>query len=156
MADPSLLPSSSPGAARDSIPTASANLAPDGATENLRLGRQAFEAGRLDEALARAWHVTELAPGDADAFALLGRSLAACEQLEEGRHAFEAALRLDPAHAAAHRGLGTLFLAAKDIGRAELHLRIARSWHMRVAMDHDEVDVMPGGQHAHHRRGADL
>lgn len=101
-----------------------------------RLGDAALQDGRLDEALAHAWHVVDTVPRDPAALCRLGRALAACGHPEDAQQAFEQALALDATRVDAHRGLGALFVDANDKPRADLHLQRA------IMLDHTHVDTL--------------
>jgi len=88
----------------------------------LPLGEVLRRRGRLDAALAVALGGVHRYPGSADAHDLLGRVRS---DRGEGDQAFDSwtqALRLNPEHAGALRGLAFLAFRAGDLERADRHL----------------------------------
>lgn len=112
----------------DDIQTLTARLAAD--PESLAfvpLGEALRRRGRLDSALAVAQGGAERYPALADAHDLLARIRS---DRGEGDLAFDGwteALRLDPTHLGALRGLAFLAFRAADYTRAERHLERAAS-----------------------------
>lgn len=78
----------------------------DGAVahRNVRLGQMLLERGQHEKAAERARHVLALDRRHVPAHVLLGQALAAQGRCEEAVRAFEDALRLEPANAAALAG----------------------------------------------------
>jgi tetratricopeptide (TPR) repeat protein len=71
---------------------------------NVRLGQMLLERGQHEKAAERARHVLALDPRHVPAHVLLGQALAAQGRCEDAVRAFEDALRLEPANAAALAG----------------------------------------------------
>jgi tetratricopeptide (TPR) repeat protein len=78
----------------------------DGAVShrNVRLGQMLLERGQHDKAVERARHVLARDPRHVPAHLLLGQALAAQGRCEDAARAFDDALRLEPANAAALAG----------------------------------------------------
>lgn len=112
----------------DDIQTLTARLAADPESlAFLPLGEALRRRGQLDSALAVAQGGAERYPALADAYDLLGRIRS---DRGEGDLAFDGwteALRLDPTHLGALRGLAFLAFRAADYARAERHLERAVS-----------------------------
>jgi tetratricopeptide (TPR) repeat protein len=83
--------------------------------------------GMVTRAIDHARAFTERSPTDPDAWYLLGRAV---PDPTQARQAYEHALRLEPAHARAHMGMGALYEAQGDAGNAE------RAYSRAVTEDH--------------------
>lgn len=90
-----------------------------------RVARTAAAAGRLDEALTRAWQLVEQIPDAVAGQVLLGDLLEAAGQPAAAADAFRAALSRDPDCAPAHRALGRLAQQSGALEDAEIHLQRA-------------------------------
>jgi predicted regulator of Ras-like GTPase activity (Roadblock/LC7/MglB family) len=93
----------------------------------LPLAEELRKRRKLDDALRVALRGLERHPYLADAHDVLARVCADRGEEQRARDEWETALRLDPAHAGALRGLGHLALEAVDVGEAER--RLARVLH---------------------------
>jgi tetratricopeptide (TPR) repeat protein len=84
----------------------------------LRQAEQAFQDGRLDEALSRCHAAIELNPNSAHAYYLLGGIQAERGDQEEARKALHHSLQLDPSRVATHVFLAKLYFQSKDFAAA--------------------------------------
>jgi Flp pilus assembly protein TadD len=88
--------------------------------------------GRLEQAVERYRAALALADSDAIAWLKLGNALARTRAYEPARAAFERALELQPALAAAHNGLGAALLGLGDRAGAE------KAFGTAAALDRDD------------------
>ena len=123
-----------------------AKLAPHDLRVRSRLGRAYLDAGYNHDAKETFEHLTELAPGDADAWEGLGRvwkrdwvATLATASLEKSIHYFDEAVRLDPARANVWSMLTLLRLERGDTGLA------ARMAGQALAAAPDSVGPLLGG-----------
>ncbi|PYQ11864.1 MAG: hypothetical protein DMH00_07225 [Acidobacteria bacterium] len=89
---------------------------------------EAYEAGRLEEALAKFQEVARLTPRDAQALAQVGSVLLALQRLDEARDHLERALRIQPAYDFALTELARVQALREDLPAAvELLQRAIRA-----------------------------
>ncbi|OGA22960.1 MAG: hypothetical protein A3I02_00905 [Betaproteobacteria bacterium RIFCSPLOWO2_02_FULL_67_26] len=101
----------------------------------LGLGALLHQAGRLHEARECLVKFTELVPGLAYAWEVLGQVLAGLGDRESAIQAFSTAAELEPAFVAAHVNLGLMFAA---LGRAQAALHALRAA-LVIAPDDAEI-----------------
>ena len=93
----------------------------------LPLGEALRRRGQLDAAQKVAIAGLTRYPDLADAHDLLARVLGDRGDLERAFDEWDIALRLDPAHAGSHKGIGFLYFVAGDLHQALSHLEAARA-----------------------------
>jgi Flp pilus assembly protein TadD len=84
----------------------------------LHQAEQAFQDGKLDEALGKCRQAIELNPKSAHAYYLLGGIQAERGAQREAREALRQSLNLDPSRVAAHISLARLYFQSKDFAAA--------------------------------------
>lgn len=110
----------------DEIRTLTAELAADpGSLAFLRLGEALRVRGQRDAAQKVAITGLTRYPHLPDAHDLFARILVDAGDLERAFDEWDMALRLDPEHSGAHKGLGFLYYRAGDLANALLHLQTA-------------------------------
>lgn len=91
----------------------------------LSLGEALRQRGQLEAAEKVAVGGLGRYPESADAHDLYARILGDAGQLEQAFDEWDIALRLDPEHVGAHKGIGFLYFVAGDYERALAHLETA-------------------------------
>jgi tetratricopeptide (TPR) repeat protein len=110
----------------DDIRLLTAQLAADPASlVFLPLAEALRRRGQLDAARKVAMTGLHRYPDLADAHDLLARILGDLRDFERAFDEWDIALRLDPGHAGAHKGIGFLYFVAGDVERARTHLEQA-------------------------------
>jgi tetratricopeptide (TPR) repeat protein len=116
----------SEGVMTDDIRVMTAQLAADPASMVfLPLGEALRRRGQLDAAEKVAVSGLGRYPESADAHDLYARILGDSGQLEQAFDEWDIALRLDPDHVGAHKGIGFLYFVAGELERALAHLETA-------------------------------
>ncbi len=105
-------------AAPGSAPHATPAQATAGSEAALHQAEQAFQDGRLDEALSKCRQAIELNPKSAHAYYLLGGIQAERGAQEEARKALRQSLNLDSSRVATHIFLARLYFQSKDLADA--------------------------------------
>jgi tetratricopeptide (TPR) repeat protein len=107
----------------DDIRALSARLAADSSSlVFLQLGEALRRRGQLESARKVVVAGLKRYPDLADAHDLLARVYGDLRDFERAFDEWDIALRLEPGHAGAHKGIGFLYVVAGDPGRAREHL----------------------------------
>jgi len=110
----------------------------------MNLGATYMGQGRLNLAMRSFELATREAPDDADAWEQLGSCHYHRKDYDAAMAAYEKAVALDKTHAAAHRGIGVVYMTRFILDRGNVALRdkALAAWHASLELDPDQEEVL--------------
>jgi Flp pilus assembly protein TadD len=140
---------SGPNALADGVDTSDL-----GATDlDYAAGRQAIDARRWDEAVARLRRAEVRHPGNADLQNYLGYAYRNLGDYEPAFRHYRQALAIDPRHRGAHEYIGEAYLQVGDLASAEVHLAALRGICLLGCEELDDLDKAIAAYRARGRSG---